>query len=89
LPTTAGPTCGSDETPVLQDEPAVHPNCTSIKEFVEKLTGRPEVALAAMVNGAVPNTWLGSALKVMVWLVGVTVWVSADEVLVRSFVSLP
>ena len=46
-----------------QDAPAVQPNCTSIRELAEKLTGRPEVALAAIVNGAVPNTLFGKRVE--------------------------
>ncbi len=38
----------------------------------EKLTGRPDVEVAASANGAVPNAFFGSALKAMVWLPWVT-----------------
>jgi hypothetical protein len=31
-----------------------------------KLTGSPEEAVAAMVNGAAPSVWFGSAPKAMV-----------------------
>ena len=42
-------------------------------EVVEaKLTARPEEAVAPTANGAVPNGWLESAAKEMVWLAGIT-----------------
>src|SRR5437867_12034842 len=37
-----------------------------------KLTGKPELAFALTVNGALPNTRFASAPKVMVWLACVT-----------------
>jgi hypothetical protein len=37
-----------------------------------KLTGRPEVAVAAMLNGAEPKGWFGSGAKAIVWAAGVT-----------------
>jgi hypothetical protein len=38
-----------------------------------KLTGSADEAVAVTVNGALPNALFGGALKVMVWLAGVTV----------------
>lgn len=38
-----------------------------------KTTARPDDAVALTVKGAVPNAWLESAPKVMVWLVALTV----------------
>jgi hypothetical protein len=38
-----------------------------------KPTANPELALALTVNGAVPNTWLDKAAKLIVWLPCVTV----------------
>ena len=35
--------------------------------FEAKLTGRPDDAVAEIVNGGVPNVWLGSGGNVMVW----------------------
>src|SRR5438445_4147884 len=37
-----------------------------------KLTGKPELAVALTVNGALPNNRFASAPKVMVWLACVT-----------------
>jgi hypothetical protein len=37
-----------------------------------KLTASPDDAVAVTVNGALPNTLLDSAAKVMVWLACVT-----------------
>jgi len=37
-----------------------------------KLTGKPELAVALTVKGAVPKTWFEKAPKVRVWGAGVT-----------------
>jgi hypothetical protein len=44
-----------------------------------RLTANPELALALMLNGAAPNTWLDKLPNVMVWLPGVTgkLWLTA------------
>ena len=41
-------------------------------EVDAKVTVRPEDAVALIVNGALPNAWLDSAPKVIVWLPCVT-----------------
>ena len=46
---------------VLPD--TVHPDAP----LAEKLTGRPEDAVAETVNGGVFTGWFGSGPKVMVW----------------------
>ena len=37
-----------------------------------KLTGRPELAVAPIANGDVPNCWFANVPNVMVWLPIVT-----------------
>jgi hypothetical protein len=59
------------------------PACTSVTvaadtvhtlEVVEeKLTARPDEAVALTVNGATPSTFPGKTAKAIVWLPGVTI----------------
>ena len=59
------------------------PDTVQTAEVVdEKLTGRPDVAVAATANGAEPNTLFDNALKAMVWLPWVTLklWLTEGAV---------
>jgi hypothetical protein len=61
------------QVPPLASVRAVPETVHTVDVVDEKLTVRPEDAVALSVSGAVPYAWFERALKVMVWLAVVTV----------------